>query len=202
MSEGGILSRTDKIEARLNATAISGTEIQMGFGGVSFSTMMEVMEFAKLMSLSGAAVPYHLRGNPGACLAICTRALRFNFDPFALAEHSFIMMKRIKTTATNEHGGRSTREDEVETICYDSYVIRAIIEAHAPIEGRLKYDYVGAGRRDDLQSVGRLPRDRRAYLGRGVTHTRPTQNSHRQERVRQFEGLAAVGVEAEATAWI
>ena len=62
------------------------------------------------MSVSGAAVPVHLRGNPGACLAICTKALRFNFDPFSLAEHSFSMKKYVDVTVENANG------DDVEGI--------------------------------------------------------------------------------------
>jgi hypothetical protein len=101
--------------------------------------MIEVMEFAKLMAVSQQAVPHHLRGNPGACLAICTKALRFGFDPFALAEHSMSMKKSMKT----DNGWET-----VETIAYDSFVIRAIINAHAPIKGGIRYSFEGEG--DDL----------------------------------------------------
>lgn len=135
----------EKIEGRIDRTVMGGTEIHMGFGGVKFQTMLELMDFAKLMALSGAAVPYHLRNNPGACLAICTKALRFGFDPFALAEHSFAMSKEVDTTITQPTGGRTTVKEKVETIAYDSYVLRAIIESHAPIKGRMKYSYEGEG---------------------------------------------------------
>jgi len=84
-------------------------------------------------------VPIHLRGNPGACLAICTKAVRFRFDPFALAEHSYSMWKSIKV------GNAWT---DVETIAYDSFVIHAIIEAHGKVTGQLKPTYQGEG--DDL----------------------------------------------------
>lgn len=135
----------DKLEGKIDRVAAGATEIHMGFGGVKFQTMMELMEFSKLMAVSGSAVPYHLRGNPGACLAICTKALRFGFDPFALAEHSFAMSKEVDTTVTQPTGGRTTVKEKVETIAYDSYVIRAVIEAHAPVQGRLKYTFDGEG---------------------------------------------------------
>lgn len=126
-----------KIEERINTVEAGKTEISMRLGGVQFQTMMELMEFAKLMSVSGAAVPVHLRGNPGACLAICTKALRFGFDPFSLAEHSMAMAKNHK----NDKG----QWESVETIGYDSFVIAAIIEAHAPIDGRLRISFSGEG---------------------------------------------------------
>jgi hypothetical protein len=126
----------EKLEGKIDRVAAGATEIHMGFGGVKFQNMMEIMEFAKLMAVSGCAVPFHLRGNPGACLAICTKALRFGFDPFSLAEHSYSMSKSTKTDRGWE---------DVETIAYDSFVIRAIIQAHANITGQLDYSYEGEG---------------------------------------------------------
>lgn len=117
-----------KIEEKINTVEAGKTEISMRLGGVQFQSMLELMEFAKLMAVSGVAVPVHLRANPGACLAICTKALRFGFDPFSLAEHSYSMKK-----------------GDEETIAYDSFVIHAVIEAHAPIEGRLQITFDGEG---------------------------------------------------------
>jgi hypothetical protein len=125
----------ETLEGRIDKVAAGATEISMGFGGVQFRTMMELMEFAKLMAVSGAAVPVHLRGNPGACLAVCTKALRFGFDPFSLAEHSYAMEKNVK----NENN----QWEKVETIAYDSFVISAIINAHAPITGNIDFTYSG-----------------------------------------------------------
>jgi hypothetical protein len=132
-----------KIEEKIDRTAAGSTAIAMDLGGVRFVSMMELMEFAKLMAVSREAVPPHLRGNPGACLAICTRALRFNFDPFSLAEHSFLRIKKRKD--------REGNWSEEGTISYDSFVIRAIIQAHAPITGALLYTYEGDG--DDRRCI-------------------------------------------------
>lgn len=158
-----------RIEEKIDRAAAGATEISMKLGGVQFATMVEVMEFSKLMAVSGSAVPPHLRGNPGGCLAICTKALRFGFDPFALAEHSFAMRKPMDVTVVNEGGGRVTKKEDVETIAYDSYVIRAVIEAHAPIKGRLKYDYQGEGDQRRC-AVSAVLRDGGAV----VTHVSPT----------------------------
>lgn len=126
----------DRIEQKIDRMELSTTPIDMKLGGVQFQSMLELMEFAKLMAVSGSAVPIHLRGNPGGCLAICTKALRFGFDPFALAEHSFAMSKSTKVDG---------QWQDIETIAYDSFVIAAIIEAHAPIEGRMRIVYEGEG---------------------------------------------------------
>lgn len=117
-----------RIEDRIDRMAAGSTAVSMTIGGVQFESMAQVLEFAKLMAVSGAAIPQHLRGNPGACLAICTRALRFGFDPFTLAEHSYLVNNRGQ-----------------ELIAYDSFVVHAIIEAHAPKIGRMRFEIVGEG---------------------------------------------------------
>ena len=127
----------DKIEGKIDRAVTATTEVSMTLGGVQVKDMGELLELAKLMSLSGPAVPYHLRGQPGTCLAVCIRALRFGFDPFTLAEHCYTMKKSQKTD-----DGRWT---DVETVAYDSFVIRAIIGAHAQLTGILRYTFEGEG---------------------------------------------------------
>ena len=126
----------DKIDQKLDKVAAGNTMIDMDLGGVRFQSMMEIMEFSKLMALSQLAVPVHLRNNPGACLAVCTKALRFGFDPFALAEHSFSMVKNVK---------EGNEWFKVETIAYDSAVIRAVINARAPVKEPITYRFEGEG---------------------------------------------------------
>lgn len=125
-----------RIEERLDKVVAGSTAISMDLGGVKFATLVELMEFAKLMAVSESAVPSHLRGKPGTCLAICTKALRFGFDPFSLAEHSYTMVKSTKVDGSWQ---------DVETIAYDSFVIHAIIEAHGNVTGRLIPTYEGEG---------------------------------------------------------
>lgn len=160
-----------KIEDRLDKVVVAGTPISMDLGGVKFENYIQLMEFARLMSLSGAAVPAHCREKPGVCLAVATKALRFNFDPFALAEHSFVMKKSQKAA----DGGW----EDIETIAYDSFVIHAIIEAHAPITGRLRPQYEGdgdnlkvtvlgtpRGEKEPLVHVSRTVGEAKASIGR------------------------------------
>lgn len=130
------LDNIARIEDKIDKVAAGATPISMSLGGVQFDSMVQLLEFAKLMSISGAAVPPHLRGNPGTCLAVCTKALRFGFDPFSLAEHSYSMKRSVKN---------GTQWEDVETIAYDSFVIHAIIEAHAQLTGRLRVNYEGEG---------------------------------------------------------
>lgn len=126
-----------KIEERIDKTVSAATPINVDLGGIQLESMIQMMELAKAMAISGPAVPVWLRGNTGGCLAIWIKATRFGFDPYALAEHSFITVKRQK----NEAG----QWEDVETVAFDSAVIRAIIAAHAPIDGRLNYSFEGEG---------------------------------------------------------
>lgn len=120
-----------RIEDKLDRTAAGQVMVSSAVGGVQFQTMLEVMEFSKLMSLSGVAVPPHLRGSPGTCLAICVQALEWKMSPFAVANKSYVV--------TNKG---------VDRISYESQLLHAIIESRAPIVGRLEVRYEGEG--DDM----------------------------------------------------
>lgn len=126
----------EKLEAKLDRAVVASTVIDMSVGGIKFQHYAELVEYARFMSMSGAAVPPHCRGNIGMCLAIATKALRFNFDPYSLAEHSYVMVKNQKINDSWV---------AIETVAYDSTVIHGIIEAHAPIKGRLRPVYEGEG---------------------------------------------------------
>lgn len=119
--EGGKLA---KIEGKLEKDiAIS---IELNAGAISFKGMGQVMEFAKLMSLSGAAVPAHLQGNPGACLAVTMQALEWGMNPYAVAQKSYIAK-------------------EGQPIAYEAQLWHAVAQKRAPIIGRFRYTFTGEG---------------------------------------------------------
>jgi RecT family len=113
-----------RIEERIDRVAAGALEVSDQLGGLRFQNMIEVMEFSKLMSVAGLAVPPHLRGEPGTCLAVCVQALEWRFSPFAVANKSYSVNGRI---------------------AYESQLIHAVIEARAPLVHRLKCEYEGAG---------------------------------------------------------
>jgi RecT family len=116
------------IEKRVEKAIAAPTPVHE-IGGVRLENLGQVMEFAKLMAVSGVAVPKWLRNNPGGCLAICSRALRWEMDPFAVAEQSYLAIGK---------GG-------IEHIGFQSQLIHAVITAHAPLKGRLRSEIIGAG---------------------------------------------------------
>lgn len=113
-----------RIEERLDRVAMGGTAVSDSLGGIAFQNMTEVMEFSKLMSLSGNAVPKHLQGNPGMCLAVCVQAMEWRFSPFAVANKSYEVQNRLS---------------------FESQLVHAVIEQRAPIIGRLRHRFEGEG---------------------------------------------------------
>lgn len=82
----------------------------------------QCQRLAQIMSSGACTVPKHLQGNVGDCFAIVGQALRWGFDPYAVAQ---------KTHLVNG------------TLGYEAQLIIAVINAKAPITGRLKFDYFG-----------------------------------------------------------
>lgn len=113
-----------RIEERLDRVAAGNTAVSGQLGGIAFQNMTEVMEFSKLMALSGNAVPKHLQGNPGMCLAVCIQAMEWRFSPFAVANKSYEVQSRL---------------------CFESQLVHAVIEQRAPIVGRMRHSFEGEG---------------------------------------------------------
>lgn len=115
-------SQQELIEAKIDKHVAGG--LSVGQGAVQFANMHDVMEFAKMMSISGQAVPPHLRSQVGFCLAICVQAIEWRFSPFAVANKSYVVNDKVG---------------------YESQLIHAVIEQRSPIIGRLRHSFVGSG---------------------------------------------------------
>lgn len=88
------------------------------------TTFAEVVDFAKDMCRAETAIPKHLRGNPGACMAVALQAFEWNLSPFAVANKSYSVNDRI---------------------AYEAQLIAAVVNTRSGIQGRLKYKYEGEG---------------------------------------------------------
>lgn len=111
------------IERRIDKEVTGGLSVGRT-GQLAFTNVNEMMEVAKLMSLSQVAVPKHLRENPGACLAVVIQASTWQMSVFAVANKSYSVNDRL---------------------AYESQMVNAVILNRAPIKGRLKYEYKGEG---------------------------------------------------------
>ncbi|ANL84623.1 recombinase RecT [Rhizobium phaseoli] len=86
--------------------------------------LAEVVKFAEVMCRADIALPKHLRGNAGACMAVALQALDWQMNPFAVASKSY------------QVNG---------TIAYEAQLIAAVVNTRSGIKGRLRYRYDGTG---------------------------------------------------------
>lgn len=100
--------------------------IAVGAGGASIApqNLGEVVRFAEVMCRADIALPKHLRGNAGACMAVALQALEWQMSPFAVASKSY---------AVNG------------TIAYEAQLIAAVVNTRSGIKGRLRYEFIGEG---------------------------------------------------------
>lgn len=77
---------------------------------------------ANIMASGSCTIPKHLQGKVGDCFAIIGQSIRWGMDPYAVAQ---------KTHLVNGVLG------------YEAQLVIAVINAKAPIAGRLKFDYFG-----------------------------------------------------------
>lgn len=113
-----------RIEARIDNETTRQLAVSDRAGGLVFANVSEVMEFAKLMAISGIAVRKHLRGNPGACLGVVIQALEWRMSPYAVANKSYLVNDQL---------------------AYEAQLIHAVVLSRAPIKGRPKVEYTGEG---------------------------------------------------------
>lgn len=91
--------------------------------------MTQAMEIAKMMSVSGVAVPIGLRNNPGACLGVAMKAWNWGMEPYSVAAKVYVVK--------NKHGS--------ETLAYEGQLVHAVVNTRAPLSQRLRTTYSGQG---------------------------------------------------------
>lgn len=86
--------------------------------------LAEVVKFAEVMCRADIALPKHLRGNAGACMAVALQALDWEMNPFAVASKSYSVNGQI---------------------AYEAQLIVAVVNTRSGIEGRITYRFEGEG---------------------------------------------------------
>jgi len=132
-------------------------------------TLAEVVKFAEVMCRADIALPKHLRGNAGACMAVAMQALEWEMSPFAVASKSY------------EVGGR---------IAYEAQLIAAVVNSRSGIRGRLKYSYEGEGASLTCTVTGVLDGEECVYtsptVGSITTKNSPLWKSDVQQQLGYF----------------
>lgn len=129
----------------------------------------EVVKFAEVMCRADIALPQHLRGNAGACMAVAMQALEWQMSPFAVASKSYAV------------GGR---------IAYEAQLIAAVVNTRSGIKGRLRYSYEGEGQSLTCTVTGILDGDECVYtsppMGSITTKNSPLWKSDPQQQLGYF----------------
>jgi len=118
----------NRIEEKIDKVVTGGIELDDEGSGIAIRRLVDAMEVAKLMSISGPAIPSFMRGNPGICYAAVVRAVRWGMDPFFVAEQMYLV---------NNKGE--------EKIAFMAQLINAVINARAPLQKKLWAVYTGEG---------------------------------------------------------
>ena len=127
MSSGSMVdisAKEQQIAGRIDNAITNGLAVSDRGGGVQFVNAGQVTEFAKMMAVANSGVRKHLRGNPGACLAICVQAVEWGMSPYAVANKSYFVNDQI---------------------AFESQLVQAVILKRAPIKGRIKFEFTGSG---------------------------------------------------------
>lgn len=110
---------------------LAQTEFQQGAQGgalMSPKNGRELMDMANLMAKSGQMVRDFYRNNPGDCAALIMICQPYGFNPFMVSWKTYKASKNADAP-----------------ISYEAQLIGAMVNASAPIKGRLKYEYEGVG---------------------------------------------------------
>lgn len=86
--------------------------------------LQALVTFAEMMAKSSITVPDHLKGKPSDCLAITMQALRWNMDPFAVAQKTHVVSGRLG---------------------YEAQLVNAVVGQSNAIRGVFRYEYRGDG---------------------------------------------------------
>jgi hypothetical protein len=141
MSTGNALALTDterKIAERIDPAAANDVAVSAAAGGLAFNNMGQMMEFARYMAIAKGGIRKHLRGDVGACLAICTQAVEWGMSPYAVANKSYFVNDQI---------------------AFESQLVQAVILKRAPIKGRIKFEFTGEGAARVCRAWARLAED-------------------------------------------
>jgi len=117
-----------KIEEKIDRVVTGAIELSDDGSGLEIRRLVDAMEIAKLLSLSKQAVPSFMRNEPGLCYAAVVRAVRWRFDPYFVAEQMYLVSNKGE-----------------EKVAFMAQLINAVINARAPLEGKLRARYEGEG---------------------------------------------------------
>lgn len=122
----------------------------------------QMQDFAATMAAAGPMVGKPFRENKGACLAILTQSMRWGMDPYAVSQKAYV-------AAANGDG----------PVGYEGQLVAAVVQSIAPLQKRLRCEYLGDGDTRQIKVIGYLKGEDEAfeYLSPPLVKLRPAKNS-------------------------
>lgn len=120
--------REPEVRTAFNEARQAAELIPVGGSGVELQNFAQQVDMAKWISKSDFAIPKHLRGNVGACLAVLEISKNTGLSPYGVANATYVQNDRL---------------------CFESKLVHAIVERSGLLRGRLSVRYEGEG--DDLK---------------------------------------------------
>src|SRR5215472_6902034 len=102
--------------------------------GLIPATMSEAMQLANMMA-TAKLVPTALQKSPADCLMVIQQAIRWNMDPFAVAQECSVIQGKLM------HSGK---------------LVAAVINARGNLADRLAFEYDGEGDERAITVIGRI----------------------------------------------
>src|SRR5215831_582220 len=122
----------EDMEAKKNAARAAAELIKIGPSGITAADYAQLVDRAKWMAQSREAVPAHLRGNVGMCVAIHDMAMDWGLRPYQVAGACYVVNNRL---------------------AFEAGLYIAVVNKRGGLKQRLRPEYVGEG--DDLVCVVR-----------------------------------------------
>jgi hypothetical protein len=94
----------------------------------------QLQRLASLMA-SSRVIPEHFQGNVADCFLVAAQAIRWDMDPFAVAQNTFVVRGKLG---------------------YEGKLIAAMINTRPQMDGRLEYTYSGSGNQRTITVSGKL----------------------------------------------
>lgn len=115
---------TDETMKKADFQQVQMREVDQGSGlRLNLNSFAELEKFSHFMAIS-KFVPKHLRGAQADCLAVLLQSMRWNMDPFSVAQKTYFVN---------------------DVMAYEAQLVNAIILARAPIKNRPKITWDGEG---------------------------------------------------------
>ncbi|RWF01766.1 MAG: hypothetical protein EOS43_09915 [Mesorhizobium sp.] len=165
--------RKSSVNQLVTTDQTSTKEIAIAAGGAGSSiapqNLGEVIRFAEVMCRADIALPPHLRGNAGACMAVALQALEWKMSPFAVASKSYAVKGAI---------------------AYEAQLIAAVVNTRSGIKGRLRYEFLGEGESLSCRVTGILDGQECEYetppIGAITTKNSPLWKSDPRQQLGYF----------------